>query len=85
MALVGIKSHSKNISSSLDLKRPGSVVVCISGGNLFQSVGSATEKTLSLQFLHLDLGTSNKSCLGLLKALPGKKLKSQINKVGRGR
>lgn len=62
------------------------MIVCISGGNSFQSGLGDRKKILSPQFLHLDLRTSIKSWLGVLKALPGKKIgKSQIDKVGRGR
>ncbi len=43
----------------------------ISAGSLFQSLGAATEKARSPQYLYFDLGTSNKSWLDDLKALPG--------------
>lgn len=35
-------------------------MVRISGESIFQSLDAATEKVLSTQYLHLDLGTSNK-------------------------
>lgn len=57
----------KDLVLSLDLKRPRSPMMPISGRSLFQSLGAATEK--ASQHLHLDLGASKKSWLDLFSLL----------------